>query len=937
MQFVKVFFKVTAETYPGQEIGLIGNVPQLGSWDISKSLRLETNSSSYPQWSHSEHIKLQAGECIEYKILLFEGGSFSRWETIAFNREVVVGRCNVFYVEDQMDTPIHRFHLIQSPNSSESVSKQQNINKNERRRSSEQKCDSEYSDGVKIVLYQLPVKMWRSNGSWEACWDHEAFLAHADESCHRNNTPVHWVGLPPVFVEEHEQQHVVRILDALNCVPVFVPKDRLEQHAMFCKTTLWPNFHNIIDIYGEHPTLWWNYDNQQNLWASYIAVNTSFCDKLVEQTSGCNLIWVHDYQLMLLPSFLMKKLPSNKIGFFLHTPFPSSEIFRTLSIREEIMIGILGADHIGFHLFEYARHFLTCCRRLFRLSHEPKKGGTIQIDYHGRKIGLTVSHLGIEPQLIDSIMSEKNFDTNSLLETANGRTIIGCIDPLERLRGITLKLNAYKAFLEYHPEYTDRIIFVQWLVVDDSLETDLQEIKTILDSFESNVIDFRILPQKENTLALRCSFWAAIDVMVSTCVREGLDLSPLEYSYVKNNPAGVTIVSEFSAASRVLPGALRVNPWKQDEVFGAIDVALNMEPGERLARRVKDIEFISGNTSALWAERALTDLRKAIKPEPGRKQAIGLGLRSQVVFPGAGFFDPLPVENVLKSYRRSSSSKMKRVIFLDFGGTLASEENLPKYHQYAYKMSEETIRPSERTMRALRGLCASPLNEVFIVSGRERSELMRVFGEIPGLGLAAEQGCYFKFGERSVNSGNCKFDEWEELLPHLDYSWKQLAFNLMSLYTKRTNGTYIEKKGSTILWQYRDADPEFGAFQAKEMRDHLEGVLKNFHVELLPGKGYLEVRPSGIDKGVIVKRILQQVVKNLSKGEKVGMIMAIGDDSIDEPMFNAIKKSSIKDEAMVKADLFTCTVGKKDSNAMYYIDGPNDVENLLESMGSIGM
>jgi len=291
---------------------------------------------------------------------------------------------------------------------------------------------------------------------WIISWDTENLLSL------RTRLRVTWVGtvrLPEESggrLSREEQESLARALRKFDCVPVFIePRMHEKFYKTFCKGTLWPVFHHILDVYGPKPTRFWDQRTQDSVWHSYSHVNMRFRDKVVEVYNEGDLIWIHGFHLLVLPSFITKSLPTAKTGLFLHTPFPSSEIFRTLSVREDLLRGMLNADHIGFHLFEYARHFVTCVRRILGVTYD-MEGGQMAVHYNGRTVSISSIHVGVDSAALRHLMvaePQVGLEVERLKEQFEGRRVMLGIDRLERIRGIPLKLLAFERFLEKYPEW----------------------------------------------------------------------------------------------------------------------------------------------------------------------------------------------------------------------------------------------------------------------------------------------------------------------------------------------------------------------------------------------------------------------------------------------------------------------------------------------------
>jgi trehalose 6-phosphate synthase/phosphatase len=412
-----------------------------------------------------------------------------------------------------------------------------------------------------------------------------------------------------------------------------------------------------------------------------------------------------------------------------------------------------------------------------------------------------------------------------------------------------------------------------------------------------------------------------------------VNLYPFEFVYAHelSKKAGVVVVSEFSGSSRVLTGSVGINPWKRDEIVHALLMSLTMSSEERRARHEKDLEYITNNSRTKWAERILVDLKRTKKYSmDGEYMGYGLGLGFRMLEFNAGF-KLLETETVAKAYRNS----FRRVLLFDYGNTLTQEErgthDFSKYLSSDPTSQDRTVvsridAPSapQELISALTLLCADPRNTVFVLSGKDRVDMEKILGSVRGLGLAAEHGYLYKWGDLRVNGSNDRDDVWLCTKDNFDDSWKDVTHSVMDIYTQRTHGTYVELKGSALLWQYRDADPEFGQLQAKELHDQLTQVLEHFQVEVLTGNDYLEVRPEGVDKGVMVDRIMSTIES--TSGTYADFILCIGDDLSDEFMFSYLE------DVRSRPKLFTVTVGKKPSAAKYFV---NDVEQVSEILHAL--
>ena len=431
-----------------------------------------------------------------------------------------------------------------------------------------------------------------------------------------------------------------------------------------------------------------------SLWNAYTQVNRAFADVIVSHFNEGDLVWIHGFHLLILPSFLTRRVPMAKIGLFLHTPFPSSEIFRTLWCREDLLRGMMNADQVGFHLFEYARHFLTCTRRLLGLKYgmipDESGGHNLAIEMNGRHVAVTSIHAGIEPEVLKQVLQFKvtQLRTQVIRDKFKDKVIFCAIDRMESLKGIPLKMLGIERFLNRCPEWVGKIVLIQVGISAYERGDDYKRTKSEVVALVSNInkqwpgtVQFQECQESEMRLPQRIALLRAADVVMVSPIRDGLNLIPLEYTTahldaLQNNKdgrkRGLCILSEFSSCTRVMRGAIHVNPWKISELANAFHLALNMSDDERLRRLSTASEFVCRVTTQRWALAVLLDLKAVHKNvDVGKYTGTGLGLSYKILGMDRGF-DSLDISAVGKAYRKSRA----RLILLDYGGTIVCNDNV---------------------------------------------------------------------------------------------------------------------------------------------------------------------------------------------------------------------------------------------------------------------
>ncbi|RAL47822.1 hypothetical protein DM860_011407 [Cuscuta australis] len=798
---------------------------------------------------------------------------------------------------------------------------------------SDRSSSSAQKDRIIIVANQLPIRMQRKTDhgkGWTFSWDENSLLLQLKEGLGDDEMDVIYVGCLKEEIHPSEQDEVSQILlETFKCVPTFLPPEMFTRHYHgFCKQHLWPVFHYMLPL---SPDLGGRFN--RSLWQAYVSVNKIFADRIMEVINPeDDFVWIHDYHLMVLPTFLRKRFNRVKLGFFLHSPFPSSEIYKTLPVREEILRALLNSDLIGFHTFDYARHFLSCCSRMLGLPYESKRG-YIGIEYYGRTVSIKILPVGIHMGQLQRVLSlpETEAKVVELLSQFNGqgRTMLLGVDDMDIFKGISLKILAMEQLLLQHPEKQGKVVLVQIANPARGKGKDVKEVqeetysavKRINERFGNPGYEPVILIDQPLKFFERVAYYVVAECCLVTAVRDGMNLMPYEYVISRQGnenleklfgldpPAAkksMLVLSEFIGCSPSLSGAIRVNPWNIDAVADAMDTALVMSEPEKQLRHDKHYKYVSTHDVAYWARSFLTDLERACKDHARRRcWGIGFGLKFRVVALDPNF-RKLAMDYIVSAYKRTTT----RAILLDYDGTLMPPNAIDK-------------KPSAKTLEILNILCRDENNMVFIVSSKTREKMDQWFSSCGKLGLAAEHGYFFRVNRE---------EDWETFVPVMECGWKQIAEPVMQLYIETTDGSAIEYKETSMVWCYEDADPDFGSCQAKELLDHLESVLANEPVTVKSGQNTIEVKPQGVSKGLVAKRLLSLMEE---RGMAPDFVLCIGDDRSDEDMFEVIMNSVASPSVAPSAEVFACTVGKKPSKAKYYVDDAAEIVRLMQGLASV--
>ncbi|CBJ31301.1 Trehalose 6-phosphate synthase, family GT20 / Trehalose 6-phosphate phosphatase [Ectocarpus siliculosus] len=964
--FSRLNLTVECPTEFGQTVHVSGSSFLAGVSNPSLLVEMVTTPEEYPLWRTPQPIIVQRNQPHKYIYSLFEGGKFKKWEESSAR----VIKCDEPSVHQRDEFVGHETDISDYVNPDRQHS---GLNTNPKPSSStslpRENVEPPPDSVLYLVCFHLPLtlkKDWK--GTWQAEWN-ESLIAKTEDSV-STRIPTHWVGTVASndgkeFTEADEKA-ITQVLRPMNCTPIFVPLSIIRgSYLGYCKQILWPAFHNVdvLDLascrwnpHSTDPTLTWDQQNTVEWWEAFKTLNTTFADHMMrmlgERGHRNNVMWVHDYHLMLLPKLLSDREKDatqhrqTSIIFFLHIPFPTSQIFRALAHGEELLQGVLSADIVGFHAFDHARHFLNAGKRLLGLSYQSIKGGLIGVEYDRRTVMVVMSHVGIEPKLLKRHIARKDTEQAvKVIQKKHGnRVIMAGVDVCQKLSGVTLKLLAFERLLTEYPNHRDEVVLVQRCLrpssrVEDEEHTSAeikQLVARIQQQFGEGVIDYTEVVGNDLSAPERLALFKCARVLVLTAVREGLNLIPLEYIFARGEPesAGVVLASEFSACSSLLNGAMRINPFDVAKTAGAFAQALTMSEAERSGRRDRDLPYISSRPSALWTYQALLDMW-AMKNEASvthieETASLANELTHEMTMTD---FTPLDVDDMMAAYRHSKS----RVILLDYGGSLLEKEGLGKYLKRNMSSASGRKLP-QPTYDAVVKLCEDKANTVFIVSGLNDKGLMNAVGAVPGLGLAANNGLAFSWPVEVASERSWEvFDygvDWDEV--------KTAALPLLQKFTAHTNGANIKMRDSGLAWSYYSTDPEWGQTQAKQLHGELEVALSAYDVKVQHLRGSLEVVPKRLHKGVVVSTILR--TQKERRGCNPDFVFCVGDDASDEQMFSAVysflaqagDQTGSNDE-MTQAEmdnirLYTCMVGKKPTHANFYVNDPSEVAQTLSRM-----
>jgi trehalose 6-phosphate synthase/phosphatase len=646
-----------------------------------------------------------------------------------------------------------------------------------------------------------------------------------------------WAGSVDVSEEDWESATANHLFNSdFNVLPVYPDHATYDLfYNGFSNSTIWPLFHYFPMIV----------DYKKDFFEAYKNINELFANELATIYEPGDVIWVHDYQLMLLPALLRAKFPDATIGFFLHIPFPSYEIFRLLptSWKQEILKGMLGADLIGFHTHDYAQHFIQSAKMILQVENQ---FNTIQ--YENRIIRADLFPIGIDyNKFRDAIFNDLVANISTRLEEKfYNQKIIFSVDRLDYTKGLLFRLQGFERFLERFPEWREKVVFIFNIIPSRAVIQSYVDMRREIEEKVSQVngkyssLNWQPLIYRYNHLSFEelCALYQSADAALITPLRDGMNLVAKEY-VASCLDKGVLILSELTGAASELSEALLVNPTDAEEVSDSINTALNMPLMEQ-RNRLSFMQRRLGAYNVMKWTNDFVDVLMSVKKEQEKQQV--------------NILDGPTTTSLVNEFRSAS----KRCILLDYDGTLTPFQKLPSMAV-----------PGNDVIQLLEQLCEDKSAEIVVVSGRDTDTLDKWLGKLD-LNLVAEHGALIKY----------KGGGWQQQVT-ISAEWKDQVRPLLDLFVTRCVGSFVEEKNNTLAWHYRNTHPDLGFSRSRELRNSLLQLTANTALQVIDGNKVLEVRQIGIDKGATAQKLLDRFNPDF--------MLCIGDDTTDEDMFRILR------------------------------------------------
>lgn len=716
-----------------------------------------------------------------------------------------------------------------------------------------------------IISNRLPITTNRDENGFSYTWSIGG-LATGLKSYHNRNDSI-WVGWPGIAKEDvtNKERALVQqeLIQQYRCLPIFLSQAEIEQYYNgFCNRTIWPLFHYF-------PT---KTEYDAATWQAYQGVNRKFFEAVVQLIEPGDTVWIHDYQLMLLPQMIKERYPDTRVAFFLHIPFPSFEVFRLLIWREPILRGLLGADLIGFHTYDYVRHFLSSVRRVLGLDHNLYRinyeNHTVQVDAF--PMGIDYDHFAYGSGNQDFMaevaqLFNRNLDIKNILS----------IDRLDYTKGIPERIRAFGVFLDRYPEYMEKCRLTLVVAPSRAAVPDYDNLKREVFELVSRIngeygtinwmpvwLFYQTFSQDKLVALYKYS-----DVLLVTPLRDGMNLVAKEYLATRTDLEGMLIISETAGAASELGEAVVINPNDIDAIADSIKYALEMPREERIVINRAIHERLKTYDVHYWAKDMMLALDNAV---------LNTNLTTSP-----------NISNCLHILENAYRESSRRLLLLDYDGTLVGIQARP-----------EQARPDQELRYILGRLVSDPRNTVVIISGRDKDVLDEWLGDL-NLHFLAAHGLWLRHPGQ----------EWKMTAP-LDNEWKSSVFNLLKMFTNRMPGSLIEEKEYSLAFHYRQCEPDMVAVKLSEIREALIFMTQTTTLGLLEGNMVLEIKDTRVNKGYAASLFVNNPINDF--------ILGVGDDFTDEDLF-----------ASLPAEAFSIKVGAGATNARYSIRSWKNIRSIL--------
>lgn len=715
-----------------------------------------------------------------------------------------------------------------------------------------------------IVSNRLPITIVKKDGKFHLECSNGG-LATALKTVYENKNSI-WIGWPGIITDDEEEQRIItELLRPLRLVPVFLSYKEWDGfYNGFSNNLLWPIFHY-------HPS-YSNFDKEN--WLLYQQVNKKFAQIVQSHCKENDLVWLHDYQLMLVPQYLKHSF----ISYFHHIHFPPKEIFNIIPWRIDILKGLLECKHLVFQTQNDANNFIDTCNSYHKYLFNKDCLLENNLDYK-----ISAHPISIDAENFKNLLEKSEVVSNyrKLSRIYSNEKVIISVDRLDYCKGLLERLKAIDSLLEENPQYIEKVTFVMIVVPSRMNVGPYENHKLLVDQWVGKINSkyssggWRPIQYfyQQFTPEQLVNFYALADICLITSLRDGLNLVSKEYIACRKEDTGTLILSEMAGAANELNYAIKVHPYDIDQIKDAILYALDISP-EEAQLRMRDLkERVFSYTIHEWLFQIFEEV-KALYPSIKINNQKSANLQ------------------ILHAIKLKFTHSQKRLFLLDYDGCL---RQLEKEANHAL--------PTAEVFQVLQSLSDLPNTEVYVVSGRKHEELDEWLGHLP-IHLIAEHG----------NAMKQKNSQWifnETLTEDV----KTLLNDLIYKYQALLKGSYCENKVGGFCFHFGNCSRELQKIYVEEFYSDLINVIdeKELPLNCYINASSIEVIPWNINKGNGLKKWVDFRSEDF--------ILSAGDEETDEDMFRVLPKSA-----------FTFKIGHNKSIARYRMD---EIEKFIQFLHQI--
>ena len=754
----------------------------------------------------------------------------------------------------------------------------------------------------------------------------------------QSNKNIKWFGNLKYLkkLNESEKKEIIEGLKKMNIFIFDIEESIYHKVLRLTEEVLEPLFHYT----PFESSIMHDFDSITEHWKAYTEYNDLVAKQISSHLTKNSLIYLNDINFLLVPNFLysfrkydIDILQNLAIGIFFHSPFPCFDVFKRIPMREEILRSILKCRVIGFHTFDCSRNFLKSAKRLLSCNYVSTPSGDLAVNYNEFTSLIIVKNISPEINLLKEDIKQdefKKYYEEIRAKYGHKKNIFVSVEHMQFLLSIKNKLDGYAAFLRELREKSKKNVFLLYIRyfdqkeeqnIDYHIEHNRQK---MIDKIDELVLDIKKefgddvieLYKGKITYIHRLALFSASNIFVRSSKQESYSLGLYEFLIIKKllnqNYVVTYMLSELSGVNTSLGATIKINPFDMNSLKrGFLDASqqISETTSQYLIALEKDFSHAMKSSCRDWFFGFLSYIKNSKFSD---ENTFYIGADEGFNFKLSKInsdFKKLNYKQIETDYEKSN----KRLLFFDFEGTL------PAAYQNSAYLSKDSP-PSAEIINLLKGLTSDKRNKVFIVAGKGPKELKEWFGSVRGLGLAAEHG--FKYWVNKA--GN---EKWKKIIKNYDNEWIKNCSDIISPYLERCEGSCLDAKESSIVWQYTDCDQELGKQFASAMTSELENIIKRYNLKIVNGKGYLEIIAKGVNKGYFVGYKIKEYIKHK---KALDFILCIGDDTSDEKMFDYLhkKKDKIK-QYCKKVKIYGITVGKKPSKAKFYVEKPKNVQELI--------